>query len=64
MNKVFLWTLITIVISAALYASGTGLQILAGIMTIVLHPWILAPIVVLAVLLVIIWNAMFNKKED
>jgi|GEM_PF-5000919 len=64
MNKVLLWVLVIITIPVALYASGNGLQVLAGVMTIVLHPWILTPIIVLAVILVVIWNAISNTKED
>ncbi|MBI5152842.1 MAG: hypothetical protein HZA36_00030 [Parcubacteria group bacterium] len=61
----YVWIfIITVMIIAAFRFSGTGLQVLAGIMTIILHPWVLSPIVVGALILVFIWNAFFGKKSE
>ncbi|MEK7498538.1 MAG: hypothetical protein AAB611_01610 [Patescibacteria group bacterium] len=64
MNKVFLWTFVIVVISVALYASGIGLQALASVMTIIIHPWILFPVMVVAVIIMIISNGVSGDKPE
>lgn len=53
--------LLVFVVLAAL--SDYGVQILASIMTVILHPWILAPLVILAVILVLLFNN-FRKNGN
>ncbi|MBI5421109.1 MAG: hypothetical protein HZA35_02225 [Parcubacteria group bacterium] len=62
--KQLFWIFLIIAVIGILYFSGMGLQTNAIIMTLILHPWVLLPVVIPAVIIVLLWNALKNKDPE
>ena len=60
MNKtlVVVSVLTILILGGLLWYTNTLLQALASVMTLILHPWFFLPILIPAILLVLVYNAI------
>lgn len=61
------WTLsilLVVTMCAVLWWMGLLGQALAVVMTVILHPWILAPIVVVAIVIVLLMGLFSKNRQE
>ncbi len=61
------WTLsilLVVTMCAVLWRMGLLGQALAVVMTVILHPWILAPIVVVAIVIVLLMGLFSKNRQE